>query len=1547
MAITWQSPGAVAYSAQNGTSVSPAYPASSAEGEKLILIIGMKPSTANSGSVTTPGSWNLVTSITGAGGYGTTLGADTGNTNLFVYERTVPAGGLSGSLSVTVGTNNVCWAFMSRLTNTSNYIWDSVAGATGEDTTGGNVSITFGSNPGVTANDLIIAAMCIPTDVQTPSQFSAQAFTQTSVTFGTVTEINEPDSGTGNDIGGFSCRALVSSGTGSANPVMTATAGGTTTNVRGPGVFIRIREKNNLITLTGNNCNQPNTTTTGAVTQARNLQGNNVNQKNRTTWGSISKYTNIIILNSGTSWTVPSDWNSADNKIEVWGGGAGGHSNNNVSLAGAGGGGGYSSITNLALTPSDSIGYVIGAGGVGETQPSPPGDGGGTWFNGTSLSACSVSANGGLAGTTSGTGGLGGSTTGVVGSTKYAGGNGGSSSGVNTTTGAGGGSAASAFGAGTTGGSGIVTSPNTPEVGAVGGNAYLAGVGGDGGPNISPWLGGNGVANPDGGGGGGGGGCGGSGNTAGNGGNGAIPAGGGGSGCTSRDNGSNGGAGGTGQIRISYTPPVVRYWVGGAGTWDATSTTHWSLTNGGAGGASVPDSTTDVIFNGSSDTGTGFTVTLSGTIACRSWTVENHDVTITFSGSPTLSVHRDIRWIPVSTNIVASGLSGTCNLAGGSGVSQSILFNNITVGINLRFAGTTTTTYNLASDFTGNSNSAFTLVNGILNTQNYTISVDHWTTETGTSTTNLGSSTITITGSQGMVYGSGRTFNAGTSTIKFTYAGGPAASITLPNYTLHNIEFPNTSFNDFQINVFGGNLTCNNFTVTNATNGRKGFSFGDLNVATGFLTLTVTGTLTITGSNHRYCSVFSTAYYLHNSPMTISANAVNLNYVNFFGITGAGTAAPFTGTSLGNIGWNGGITFTSPKTTYFRGAAGTTVWDGSNVFSATSGGAGALANYPLPQDTVIVDENTLSSTISSSSNNIRPEFSTFDASTRTTALTFSRNSRITVGGQAGAIKTPAAVTWSATADSIFIHSDCDLDVVNALNTPIFMRVRKQGTPSSGTVKLLRNLTHNSNYAFTNIGGLLDLNGFTATLWSYVTGTTNSNTNQERGLSINGGAMNLAYSSAITYALECSQNLGHTFTDGEYIDIVGSFPSNTITVLSGNYAGLSYAPSIRLGGSYATYSISTLSTYLNSIDGSSGSGAINIGNNPNYYGDIKLGTNLSRTVSTFEINLIGSKNSAIDAAGLSVPTGIAVNKSAGYGVSLSSNLTLSSSKNFTLTQGDLSLGSYTLQVNRFTTSGSASRTIKFDTGTIAVSENGTPWANSNATNLSITGQSTGKIKFLSTTGSSTFQGQGLSYPNLELAAAGDIVVTGANTFYNLTNSVQPASITLPASTTTTFESFSLRGTAGNLVVVKSSSTTLKATLYKASGDVDCNYLNINDNAATGISAWYAGANSTDGLDNTGWIFANKPVAITLTGNNCNQPNTTTTGAITRVLTLTGNNCKQPNTTTTGAISQTHVLTGNNCNQPNTTTTGAINRTLTLTGNNVNQPNTTTTGAVSRA
>jgi hypothetical protein len=77
---------------------------------------------------------------------------------------------------------------------------------------------------------------------------------------------------------------------------------------------------------------------------------------------------------------------------------------------------------------------------------------------------------------------------------------------------------------------------------------------------------------------------------------------------------------------------ATRYWVGGTGTWDASSTTNWSATSGGASGASAPTSADSVIFN---TAGGGGTVTWSGSIAASNVTLgaQSHDL-----GSSSLTV---------------------------------------------------------------------------------------------------------------------------------------------------------------------------------------------------------------------------------------------------------------------------------------------------------------------------------------------------------------------------------------------------------------------------------------------------------------------------------------------------------------------------------------------------------------------------------------------------------------------------------------------------------------------------------------------------------------------------------------------------------------------------------------------------------------------------------------------------------------------------------------------------------------------------------------------
>jgi hypothetical protein len=168
----------------------------------------------------------------------------------------------------------------------------------------------------------------------------------------------------------------------------------------------------------------------------------------------------VIIITSTTSstWTVPTDWNSNSNTIEVIGGGGNGVGTSGSTGAG-GAGGGYSKISNLTLTPDGSVNIR-----VGPTASS-------TWFNGTTCAGSSVCANGGgsASGATAGTA----TTTGAVGTVQYKGGDG--------LSGGGGGGAASSNGAGGdgTGGSGGNGGPSGSGLaGGGGGNSCANGANG-------------------------------------------------------------------------------------------------------------------------------------------------------------------------------------------------------------------------------------------------------------------------------------------------------------------------------------------------------------------------------------------------------------------------------------------------------------------------------------------------------------------------------------------------------------------------------------------------------------------------------------------------------------------------------------------------------------------------------------------------------------------------------------------------------------------------------------------------------------------------------------------------------------------------------------------------------------------------------------------------------------------------------------------------------------------------------------------------------------
>lgn len=77
-----------------------------------------------------------------------------------------------------------------------------------------------------------------------------------------------------------------------------------------------------------------------------------------------------------------------------------------------------------------------------------------------------------------------------------------------------------------------------------------------------------------------------------------------------------------------------RYWRGGTGQWNTSTTTNWSATSGGAGGASVPTAADSVFFDDNSGTGT---VTLAGALTCLDMNIARFASTITVTGTGTIA----------------------------------------------------------------------------------------------------------------------------------------------------------------------------------------------------------------------------------------------------------------------------------------------------------------------------------------------------------------------------------------------------------------------------------------------------------------------------------------------------------------------------------------------------------------------------------------------------------------------------------------------------------------------------------------------------------------------------------------------------------------------------------------------------------------------------------------------------------------------------------------------------------------------------------------------
>jgi hypothetical protein len=420
------------------------------------------------------------------------------------------------------------------------------------------------------------------------------------------------------------------------------------------------------------------------------------------------------------------------------------------------------------------------------------------------------------------------------------------------------------------------------------------------------------------------------------------------------------------------------YWVGGSGTWDASDTTNWASSSGGAGGAGVPTSSDNAYFDGSSDTGSGFTVTIGTGAVCADviigdgTTVSVLDQTMTLAGSGFWNVYGSIYYPATNLTRTFSGVILLLAVSGNHTITTNgvILTSNNSASGALQISGGANYTLGSALQV-GSGAGGIGFTSGFLDTANYNVTSGVVRFDGGGSKTlTLGSSTWTVLSTSWLVNDpANTTINAGTSTIIVTSGGTNFVGGGKTYYTLQQ----NMSSTTPSLSISDANNTFENLTISPA-------------VTTCVIYLTITGNQTITGtfSVQAGQTLFFRRAFIRSSvigsPITLTVGTNNLVMADFRDIIGAGTADwDGSAQSWGDCGGNSNITFPPSKTVYRIGDG---IWP--DQWAATSGGSPAADQFPIAQDTMVFDANTVTGT-----HNIfrRHNLGTLDCSALTSAVT--------------------------------------------------------------------------------------------------------------------------------------------------------------------------------------------------------------------------------------------------------------------------------------------------------------------------------------------------------------------------------------------------------------------------------------------------------------------------------------------------------------------------------------------------------------------------------
>ena len=718
------------------------------------------------------------------------------------------------------------------------------------------------------------------------------------------------------------------------------------------------------------------------------------------------------------TWTVPPDFVSFTS-IECIG--AGGRAASGTNKGGSGGGA-YAKSTSASTSVGSTVYYNVGASGLGISTANKQ-----SWVNVSSNAVPTLTSQGAMAeggGAASGAvAGAGGSTSTSVGDTKFAGGTGGTGGATSGTASGGGGGSAGPSGAGANGATPTSTggggggganggtagsnSGNTTggaggsPGGAAGGNSGSAFAGDATATTIATTTSGTVIAVS-----GGGGGSGILAGTSGPGGNATAGYGGGVGGGTNPT-----GNPGAGVIIITYVSTADRYWVGGTGTWNTSSTTNWAISSGGTAGASAPAFNDSVTIDANSGTGT---ITCTAGV-CNNLTVTASQAITLGASSSTLSIYGNLSYPSGGSFVSFNGITFTF---AATSTGKTITTNSRQLGL-VTFNGVGGG-WTLQDDLTVVA--TLTLTNGSFNANNFNVTGTSFSSSnSNTRTLAMGSGTWTLSSTftiWNLATTTGLTFNANTSTIVLsntsasskTFAGGGLTyynlsisaatgvatyiitgantfnqisssktvtyTITLPASTTTTVTTWNPTGSSGNLLTLQSSLllTAATLAVTNAFTVNYGL-IQDVNLSATLIG-TATNSTVITSNNWQIATTSTRWVGLVSgtqwaSPSDWPSTAISNIHVIGGGGGGAGSTANASTKAAGGGGGGGGYTKAANTTlaastlyNYTVGAAGTAGASGGTTSSTA--GTGGTSSFTIPVTYVSSAtsvQNTASATI--------------------------------------------------------------------------------------------------------------------------------------------------------------------------------------------------------------------------------------------------------------------------------------------------------------------------------------------------------------------------------------------------------------------------------------------------------------------------------------------------------------------------------------------------------------------------------------------------------